>query len=244
MLWGHRIACPELLISEFLRVVRISFLYPLIAVGVRAQRLERSTIVGAGAGWATGVSSESAGLLRALLVELRDLGSLTHSLEIDSGHSALVVVGGGTVLGRGGGGSVLAGRGTVLAGRGAWVATAAASLRSRVLALLAQQNLTDLLQQLRIDVLSLRALRADAHHLVSTAAAATRAERGRSSLGVSTSGRVSTASTATGREATTTSAGREATRGESTGRATTSRWSVVIIARWGLCDHSGGQREG
>lgn len=154
--------------------------------------LERSAILGAGAGGAAGVSAESLGLLGALLVELGDLGSLAHSLEIDTDHAALVVVSGGSILSRWG--TVLARGGAVLAGRGTWVSATVSSLGSRDLALLAQQNLTDLLQQLGIYVLSLGRLASDTDGLV----LATGAERGRrSSRRVSTTATsgVSTAST-------------------------------------------------
>lgn len=138
---------------------------------LRNSDLERGTVLRAGAGrWSAGVSAESSRLLRALLVELRYLSGLTDALEIDSNHAALVTVGWGSVLRRGGS-SVLAGWCSILAGRGTRIA--ALGLGARVLALLAQQDLTNLFQQLGIYVLSLRGLRASADGLVLT----TRAER-------------------------------------------------------------------
>lgn len=107
-------------------------------------------------------------------MELGDLCGLTHSLEIDSDDTALVVVGGHSVLLRWG--AILAGWGTVLARRGTWVSSLGAT---RVLALLTQQDLADLLQEGGIYVLSLGGLGTVAHRLVLTA----RAEGGGGSAG-------------------------------------------------------------
>lgn len=116
-------------------------------------------------------------------MELSHLRRLSHTLEIDSDNAALVRLRGSAILARGC--SVLAGWGSVLARWGTGVATAA-SAALRALALLTQQDLANLLQQLRVYVLSLGRLVATAHGLVSTTSA-----RGKATAAAT--GRVSTA---------------------------------------------------